>query len=493
MYHSPQSPRVAWSILFATSLSVILVFINSSGLAIALPNLSRELDATASETTWVLLSYMLSTTTLILVFGRVTDIVGRRRLYILGIVLFMIATLACGLATDAVFLIVMRFVQGIGAAAIITNTTALLTDVFPPRILSSALGINASIAAVGQVLGPLVGGLVTDLFDWRWIFLGGLPISLLGLIWSLRLIPDQPPRNPGERMDYPGSVLSVLAISLLVFGVSLGGSLGWSSPVVIGSFVAAGLVIIAFIVLQNRKLHPLIDISLFKDRVVSSLYISGFFNAISNYAIVLLASLYLQGVQGLSAIDAGVRILPVPIGTMVAAAVAGRLARTINPRWLTSSGMLLVSIGALLFAANLREDTPYIAIAVPLLLVGIGVGTFMTPNTTALMARVPSTRRGIANAIRSTLQNAGYLFSTALALAIATGSLTGAQQLAAYKGTLFGMKSHDLAAFVSGVNSALVLFGILALVGAIVSFAGTRGGPGHGPVGSVPGVVAPEL
>lgn len=477
MDHSQQSARVAWNILFATSLSVVLVFINSSGLAIALPNLSRDLDASASETTWVLLSYMLSTTTLILVFGRVTDIVGRRRLYILGIVLFMLATLACGLATDAVFLIVMRFVQGIGAAAIITNTTALLTDVFPPRILSSALGINASIAAVGQVLGPLLGGVVTDLFDWRWIFLGGIPISLLGLIWSLRLIPKQGPRVSDERMDYPGSVLSVLGIALLVMGVSWGGSRGWGDPLVIALFAAAMVVITAFIVLQRRKEHPLIDISLFKDRFVSSLYIAAFFNSISNYAIVLLASLYLQGVQGLSAIDAGLMILPAPIGTMVAAAIAGRLARTVNPRWLTAAGMILISAGALTFAANLGINTSYVFIAVSLALVGVGVGIFMTPNTTALMGRVPSKRRGIANAIRSTLQNAGYLFSTALALAIATGGLTAAQQLAAYKGTLFGMESQDLAAFVSGVHGALVLFGVLALVGAIVSVVGTRPGP----------------
>ena len=472
-----QSARVAWKILFTTSLSVVLVFINSSGLSIALPNLARDLDASASETMWVLLSYMLSTTTLILVFGRVTDIIGRRRLYILGIVLFMIATLACGLATDPVFLIVMRFVQGIGAAAIITNTTALLTDVFPSRILSSALGINASIAAVGQVLGPLLGGVVTELFDWRWIFLGGIPISLLGLVWSLRLIPKQGPRVSGERMDYPGSVLSVLGIALFVIAVSWGGSLGWGDPLVVGSFVAAVLVVIAFVALQRRKVHPLIDVALFKDRFVSSLYIGAFVNSISNYAIVLLASLYLQGVRGFSAIDVGLMILPVPIGTMVAAAVAGRLARTFSARWLTASGMVLLGVGALLLAVRLAVDTPYIAIAVPLALVGVGVGIFMTPNTTALMSRVPATRRGIANAIRSTLQNAGYLFSTALALAIATGGLTAAQQLAAYKGTLFGMQSGDLAAFVSGVQAALVLFGVLALVGAVVSVVGTRPGP----------------
>jgi EmrB/QacA subfamily drug resistance transporter len=468
--------RRAWQILFATSLSVVLVFINSSGLSIALPSLTRDLDASSTQVTWVLLVYMLATTTLILVFGRVADILGRRRLYLAGIVVFMLATLGCGLAADPAFLIAMRLVQGVGAAAIITNTTALLTDVFPGHILSSGLGINATVAAVGQVLGPLLGGVVTDVVGWRWIFLGGLPISLIGLLFSMKLIPRAGPRVRHESMDYLGSVLSVLGIALLVMIVSFGGELGWASPAILAMVVASIVVWSWFVVLQKRREHPLIDVNLFKSRTISFIYLAAFFNAISNFAIVLLASLYLQGVQGLSAIDAGVMILPAPVGTMLAAAFAGRLVRTVNPRWLTSGGMLLITAGALLFAATLGAHTAYPFIAAALFLVGLGVGLFMTPNTSALMSRVPATRRGIANAIRSTLQNAGYLFSTAIALAIATGGLSASERLAAYNGTLFGMDPGGLNAFVTGVQWALVLFAVLALIGGILSVIGPRPG-----------------
>jgi len=477
--------RDAWKVLSATSLSVILVFINSSGLAIALPSLTRDLKASTIQSTWVLLIYMLATTTLILIFGRVADILGRRRLYLIGIVVFMVATLACGLAVDPVFLIAMRLVQGVGAAAIITNTTSLLTDVFPPGILSSGLGINATVAAVGQVLGPLLGGVVTDTVGWRWIFLGCLPISLFGFIWSMRLIPRGGPSARHERMDFVGSALSIVGTTLLVLIVSFGGSLGWSSPVIIAGVVADCLLWAAFVLLQRRREHPLIDVSLFSHTTVSRLYVATFFCAISSFAIVLLASLYFQGVQGLSAVNAGIMILPAPVGTMLAAAVVGRLVRTFNPQWVSFAGMLLIGAGSLLFAGTLHPRTSYAIVATALFLVGVGIGLFMTPNTSSLMSRVPATRRGIANAIRSTLQYAGYLLSTAVALAIATADLTARQQRAAYDGTLFGMATDDRVAFVAGIQHALVLFGILAVLGAIVSVLGPRGDFRHSATGVV--------
>ena len=473
--YAPEARR-AWKILFATSLSVVLVFINSSGLAIALPEMTSDLKASPTQTMWVLLIYMLATTTLILVFGRVADILGRRRLYIAGIVVFALATLACGLAPTPDFLIAMRLVQGVGAAAIITNTTALLTDVFPPELLSGGLGINATVAAVGQVLGPLLGGVVTELFGWRWIFLAGIPISILGLIWSMRLIPKKNPVIVREPMDYLGSALSAAGIGLLVLAVSFGGSRGWGDVWVLACAAGSLAIWIVFVIVQRRKRYPLIDLGLFGDRGVSTLYIAGFFAAISSFAVVLLASLYLQGVQGLTAISAGLMILPSPIGTMLAASVAGRLARTIDTRWLMFAGMVLVGSGALMFSFELDLDTPYPQLAVALFLVGLGVGIFMTPNTSSLMMRVPAARRGIANAIRSTLQNAGYLFSTAIVLAIATGGLSPREQVAAYEGALSGMDAGALNSFVWGVHNALLLLAGLAVVGAVASVVGPRGG-----------------
>lgn len=420
---------------------------------------------------------MLSTTTLILVFGRIADIVGRRRLYIAGILVFLIASLGCGFAPSAGMLIAWRLLQGVGAAAIVTNTTALLTDVFPERTLSLGLGLNATVAAVGQVVGPLVGGVVTETLGWRWVFLAGIPISLASLIWSLRLIPRRERPRERERFDVRGSLLSIAAIGAMVAAVSLGGSLGWTSPLVLAVASAAIALCGAFVWSQRVVAHPLVDPDIFRDRSTITLYTSAALCALSSYALVLLASLSFQAVDGMSALDAAVAILPAPLGTTVAAAAAGVLARHFRARSLSTIGMSLIGGGAVLLAFSLGSASAYPAAAVGLGAMGAGTGIFMTPSTSALMARIPERRRGIANAVRSALQNAGYLFSTAIGLAIATSGLTIAQQAAAYDGSLLGLAPADIQAFVDGVRTAALTFAAFAFAGAAVTGFGPFGAP----------------
>lgn len=463
--------------LCASSLSVVLVFISSSALLVALPDVSRDLDATALQSSWVLLSYMLTTTTLILVFGRIADLVGRRRLYIAGILVFLLASLACGVAPDAAVLLAARLVQGVGAAAIVTNTTALLTDVFPESILSLGLGLNATVAAVGQVIGPVVGGLVAESFGWRWIFLGGIPISLAGLVWSLRLIPRAARPRSGERLDVPGSLLSVATVGLLVGAVSVGGSAGWAATPVVAMASGAVLLGAVFVWTQRRVAHPLVDPAIFRDRATITLFSAAGLCALSSYALVLLASLSFQAVSGKDAVEAALWVLPTPIGTTVAAASAGVLARRVPARTLSTIGMLLIAVGAAVLAGSLADDGDYAVTAVGLGAVGVGTGVFMTPSTSALMTRVPEHRRGIANAIRSALQNAGFLFSTALGLAIATSGLSAAQQAAAYDGSLLGLPATDVQAFVDGVRAAALTFAGCAVVGALIVAFGPFGPP----------------
>jgi len=464
-------------VLCASSLSVVLVFISSSALLVALPDVSRDLDASALQSSWVLLSYMLTTTTLILVFGRIADLVGRRRLYIAGILVFLLASLACGAAPDAAVLLAARLVQGVGAAAIVTNTTALLTDVFPESILSLGLGLNATVAAVGQVIGPVVGGLVAESFGWRWIFLAGVPISLAGLVWSLRLIPRTARPRSGERLDVPGSVLSVAAVGLLVGAVSVGGSAGWAAVPVVAMASGAVLLGAVFVWTQRRVPHPLVDPAIFRDRATITLFSAAGLCALSSYALVLLASLSFQAVSGKDAVEAALWVLPTPIGTTVAAASSGVLARRVPARTLSTIGMLLIAVGAAVLAGSLADDGAYAVTAVGLGAVGVGTGVFMTPSTSALMTRVPEHRRGIANAIRSALQNAGFLFSTALGLAIATSGLSAAQQAAAYDGSLLGLPATDVQAFVDGVRTAALTFAGCAVVGALIVAFGPFGPP----------------
>lgn len=477
----------AWLTLAATSISVLLVFINSSGLTVALSTLTRDLGASSVQSTWILLSYMLVTTSLILVFGRLADMLGRRRLYVAGIAVFTLGTLLCGLAQTPEILISLRVVQGIGAAAVVTNTTAILTDVFPPRLLSTGLGLNATIAAVGQVLGPVIGGAVGEFFGWRWIFLICVPFCIAGLLWSMHLIPRQAPPAQRGKFDYLGSILATAALGMLVTSLTLAPETGWGSAWVVAGLGAAMLFLVLFVLLQLRLRWPLLDLQLLRDRNISALYAASLLAHTSSYAVVLLASFFLQSVLGYSAFHAGLWVIPAPAGTMVAAVAAGYLVRTVHPKWLMFLGMLLTSAGAALFAATASPNTPLALMVLSLALVGAGIGFFMTPNTSALMLRIPFQRRGIANALRSALQNTGFLLSTSLALAIATAGLADAQRRAAYAGTLHAA-GDSLDTFVGGVQMALWVLAGIGTAGALASLTVSRKTPGFRPAATAPAV-----
>jgi EmrB/QacA subfamily drug resistance transporter len=470
---SKRTKQRAWSVLAVTSVTVVVIFINASGLNVALPAMSRDLNAAGSQSAWFLLSYMLVATAFMLVFGRLADIFGRRRLYIAGIIVFLAASLACGLAPTAELFILFRFLQGLGAASVITNNTAILTDTFPPQSLSTGLGINATVAALGQVLGPVIGGAVVDLLGWRWMFLLAVPILALGLMASIKLIPRPSASLRHERMDLLGAMLVVSGLSALVLFVNdIPETDGLQSPMLWAAGLSSVVFLAAFIAVQRRRRFPLIDLSIF-DKSTVLLYISGFLCSFSNFAVVLLTSLHLQASLGRTAIEAGLMVVPSPIGTTIAAVCAGSLARRVHYATLTGIGMVLIASGTAIVALSIWLEWPQYGIASGLFIVGTGTGLFMTPNTSALMLNVLPDRRGIANAVRSTLQNAGYLFSTCVALGVATLLLTPADRTAAYGGRLSAI-GGDVGAFEVGVLVALAVLILAAAAGAVTSFASRR-------------------
>ncbi|RZS89651.1 EmrB/QacA subfamily drug resistance transporter [Motilibacter rhizosphaerae] len=463
----------AWRVLSVTSLGVILTGLNTSTLDVGLPAVSRHFGASPAQASWFLLAYMLVNTTMILVFGRVADLVGRRRLYVTGLAGFTLASLACGAAPTAGALIAFRAVQAVGAAAIITNTTALLTDAFPRRLLSTALGLNITIISAAQVAGPVVGGGMVEAFGWRAVFLFNVPFGVAGVVWALLTLRSSPATAQGESFDVLGAVLSALALGGLVVALSQGGATGWASPAVVGGALVALVALPAFLALQvsrpRRGQDPLVDLRLFADRERAMAYLAVFLLAVSRFAVVLLVSLFLQAAQGLDALQAGVRVLPVALGMMLVSPVAGRLAQRVPPRLLGTAGLLLSAAGLLVLAVAVRPSLPGSVVAPALLAVGIGTGLFMTPNTSAIMASVPPARRGIANGLRSMLQNTGFVVSTAMSLAIVTSPLTPGEKRAAYAGTLSSLPGHELGAFVDGYRTAFVVLAALCVLGAVAS------------------------
>jgi len=461
--------RHAWVVFSVTSLGVLLTGLNASTLDVALPSVVRHFSASATAATWILLSFLLVTTVLVVPFGRLADIIGRRRLYLAGLSLLTLASLVAGAAPDVGVLILARIAQAVGAASIMANVTAILTDAFRPSKLSIGLGSNVTVAAVGLVAGPAVGGVVADGLDWRWVFWFNVPVGIISLVWAVPTLRELPRQGAREPFDFVGAVLSAIVIGAFVTAIALGGTHGWTAWPVVAGGIGFVLGFPVLIWTQRRRTFPLLDLQLFADRARAIAFSVTFVLAFARFGIVLILALYLQAAQGWSAVRTGLIIMPTAIGMMVAAPVAARLALRFSARILASAGLGLTAGALFYLAAQLNPRTDATSLVVVLSLVGLGSGLVMTPNTSSIMASVTAGRRGVANALRAMMQNVGTVTGTAVCLAIVTRPLAPADQAAAYAGTLSRLSAHTLPAFTAGYHRALLLLAVVTALGAVAS------------------------
>jgi EmrB/QacA subfamily drug resistance transporter len=461
--------RHAWVVFSVTSLGILLTGLNASTLDVALPSVVRHFNASATAATWILLSFLLVTTVLVVPFGRLADIIGRRKLYLIGLGLLTVASLVAGAAPDVAVLILARIAQAVGAASIMANVTAILADAFRPSRLSIGLGANVTVAAVGLVAGPAVGGVVADGLDWRWVFWFNVPLGIVGMLWAVPTLRELPRQGAREPFDYAGAVLSAVVVGALVMAVALGGTHGWTAwPVITGAAAfVVGLPVLIWT--QRRESFPLLDIQLFADRTRAIAFSVTFVIAFARFGIVLILSLYLQAAHGWSAVRTGLIITPTAIGMMIAAPVAARLARRFSARILASAGLALTAAALFYVAVELSPHTGMASLVVVLGGVGLGTGLVMTPNTSSIMASVTAGQRGVANALRALMQNVGTVTGTAVCLAIVTRPLDPPDQAAAYAGTLSRLSADTLPAFTAGYHRALILLGVVTAIGAFAS------------------------
>ncbi|MFL4496208.1 MFS transporter [Streptomyces sp. VTCC 41912] len=421
---SPPSTGYGRRVLSATSFTALLTGLNTSGLDVALPDVVRHFEASAAQTSWIMVGYLLASTVLLLVWGRLADLFGRRRLYLAGIAAFTAASIGCALAPNAWILILGRVLQGVGASAVITNTTALLADAFPPERLTKALGINAILISATQAAGPLLGGLLTNAWGWSGVFWTSGGAGLAALVWSAAILRPDHGRGASERFDVAGALLSVVFLgggSLALTESGRGdGSVagGWTSATVLLCAALSVSALLVFPVVQSRRRYPLMDPWLFRDRRRTIALLAAFLTAVSYFSVVLVMSLYLQTVERLDALSAGLQVMLMSVGAMLTAPLAGRLATRYPARVLSSAGTATSALGIAFLVIALGPPAPTALIGLGLFLTGAGAGIFGVPNTGELMTLVPPHRRGIANGVRSVLQSAGYLISTVLSLAL---------------------------------------------------------------------------
>src|SRR5690348_10806987 len=278
------SAHYKWWVLSCTSLGMLLATINSGTLIIALPDLERELHTTLLQLVWVILVYMIVSTVLVLTAGRLSDLFGRKTAYVLGFLVFALASLGAGFASNGTELILWRIAQGIGGSFLFANAAAIVTDAFPRNQLGLAMGTNTMVAAVGLVIGPVLGGALV-LISWHWVFWFNVPFALAGSAWAWLVLRALSGRSEDRSFDFAGTLTFLIGLTGLVLGISKGGISGWTEPLVIGSLIAAAVFLPLFVVIERRSRAPMLDLSIFSNRLFSAAAAAAFINGLARFAL----------------------------------------------------------------------------------------------------------------------------------------------------------------------------------------------------------------
>jgi len=413
--------RYKWTALAVASLGTLVGVLNASTLIIALPTMMVKLDTTLVGVMWVLISYMLILTILAPACGRLADVQGRKRLYVLGMVVFTAGSLLCGLAADVTQLIGFRVIQAVGGAFLVANSTVIVADAFPKWELGRAMGILSMIMAAAFVVGPILGGFLT-MIDWRLNFLFNVPVGAVAAYYAHTRLREVHTFPGTERFDYAGMALfSAAFVTLAVYG-SAGVLYGFLSLPMLALLAAGVLSLAGFILREKRTPSPLVDLSLFRVRIFTYGQFSALLNAIARGAVMMLLILFFQGPRGCDPLLASILISPLAIALIITGPLGGSLSDRYGSRVISTAGLVISAIG-LAGLAFMQYDTPYPVIAFWMFVHGFGSGLFQPPNTSAIMAAVPVDRRGAASAMRAFFNNTGMVISMTIAMPLLIGMI----------------------------------------------------------------------
>ena len=454
-----------WVALSVTTIGSLMAAIDATIVVLALPEMMVKLHANLIEMIWVIMAYILVSTVFLLTFGRVADMFGRVRMYNLGFVVFTIGSLLCGLSHTAGQLIVFRLVQGAGAAMMLVNSMAILTEAFPPNERGRALGINAVTWSFGGVFGPILGGFILNAADWRWIFFINVPIGIAGAAWGYRVLHEDHKRKTQERFNPLDAAVFSIGLTALLLAMTIGIQTSWTSWPILSLFALAAVALTGFFLWEKRAKNPALDLTLFRSRVYNFSVVSGMMQALALFAVNFLIVFYLQGVRGYDPLKAALLLIPMPLVNSVMAPLGGLIADRIGARVPATLGLLLQA-GAVGWFLGITPTTPYGHIAGGLALMGIGGGLFFPSNTSAAMNAAPRHRLGVASATLATLRQAGMVTGFALSLAVAAGSLPREVMMQLFVGNNITLGSQPMQAFVVGMHSAFAVSIVLCLIAA---------------------------
>jgi MFS family permease len=434
-----------WIALSNTTLGIFMAALDGSIVLIALPAIFKGIgvDPLAPGETdyllWTLMGYLVVTATLLVAFGRISDMYGRVRFYNLGFAIFAVGSILLYLVTGtgntaALEIIIFRLVQAVGGAFLFANSTAILTDAFPPHQRGTALGINQIAALAGQFIGLVAGGLLAAI-DWRAVFLVSVPFSVGGSIWAYLALHETATIRKHQKLDIPGNVLFAVGLTAVLIGMTYGlqpygaAPMGWGNPFVLACLIGGALALVAFIIVEQHVAQPMFNLDLFKIRMFSVGNLAGFLASLARGGLNFLLIIWLQGIwlplHGYSFADtplwAGIYMLPLTGGFLLMGPLSGYLSDRYGARFFSTTGMLVTALG-FIGLILLPIDFSYPVMAVLLVLLGMGMGMFAAPNTTAIMNAVPPEYRGVSSGMRATFQNTATTLSiTAIFIVVTLG------------------------------------------------------------------------
>jgi EmrB/QacA subfamily drug resistance transporter len=442
-----------WLTLGAVSFGLFMIMLDNTVVNVALPSIQRDLDSDLSELEWIVTGYALTFASLMLVGGKVADAYGRRLIFVVGIVVFTLASLLCGLAGSSEMLIGARVLQGAGAALMNPATLSIIAATFPPRERGTAIGIWAGTSALALAIGPLVGGLITEHLEWSWIFFVNVPVGALAIVASYLFI-DESRDETHVSLDVPGLATSAVGLFALTYGLIEANTYGWTSARIVGAFVLAGVALASFVVIERRRRQPMLPLDLFRSGTYVGANLVVLLVALAMFGIFFFVSLYMQNILGYSPVQTGAAFLPLTILIILVAPIAGKTSDRIGSRGLMTAGMILIAVQLVLFS-RLTVDSTFWNLLPAFIIGGVGMALTMTPSAAAATRSVPVEKSGVGAAVLNSARQVGGTMGVALMGAIVAERAGG---------------ERTPEAFMRGFETALLVAAAIAVLGAVVAY-----------------------
>ena len=447
-----------WWSLAALAVSLFMIYLDTTVVNVALPAIQTDLEIGLAKLEWVVNAYVLAFAVLLLTGGKLADFLGRRRVFLIGLVAFTMSSLLCGIAPTGELLIAARAAQGFGAALMLPATLALIPAMFHPRERGRAFGVWAAASGVGAALGPLIGGLLVEGVGWRWIFYVNVPVGIAGLVATRLLVRESRDTSAEQRLDVPGLVASGAALFALTFALVEGNWYGWSSPVIVLCLIGAAVALITFIAIEARSRLPMLDLALFRIGTFTGANLVGLLSFFALFGVFFFVSIYLQNILGYSALETGATFLPFSVLVALSVPVAGMLTDRFGARWPLAAGMALLTV-ALLFMSGLDVDSGFWDLMPGLVLGGLAIGLTLAPGNVAVLGSTPDVQAGVASGINMTFRQTGGALGVAVMGAIVASEIGG-----------LGIGDPRLApAFVTGFQNALLAGAAVAAAGTVIA------------------------